>query len=131
MTHSRRMMLKASIALSLATPVVAAPTAGDAEVIRLCAAFDVLERQYQAEFRDVEAGEEWDRADAAADLIREQQEPILDAICACRPSTPEGFRALANSLVLQEGELLKQDPGEGGWNDRLARLLLRGITGRV
>lgn len=112
------------------TAAIATPVSPDAELVRLCAAFDVLERQYQEGFAGVETGEEWDRADAAADVINEQQAPILDAICACRPSTLEGFRALANSLALWDAELLKNVPGEGDTNDRLAVVLFRGMLGR-
>lgn len=132
-TTARRSFLVSGAALaSLASAGTVAQVANpDAELIRLCAAFDVLEERYQSEFSGVETSEEWDRADAVADVIREQQEPILNAICACRPSTLEGFRAVANSLALWDSELLKQAPGEGYTNNRLAVVLLRGITGRA
>ncbi len=99
----------------------------DAKLIDLCADFDALERKMLAAFDGVTTDVE--RADAVQEAVADEQAPILDAICACRPSTLAGFQALAGSLALWDAELLKKG-GEGHCtDDRLLAALVRGLTG--
>ena len=117
-------------ALGCAGAAAAAPVV-DAELIRLCAAFDALEHKLQASYEGIVTDAGWEAADVVASVVREDQAPILDAITACRPSTLVGFTALAGSLALWDNELLKGDPMQGCTNDRLALVLFRGMIGRA
>ena len=131
-TTSRRSLLAGAPAVLAPSSVATVPPGPpnlDAGLIALCAAFDVLERRYQANFADVETEAEWDIADAEADLIRAEQDPIVDAITACRPSTLAGFQAVAQSLALWDLELLKQARSEACVNDRLAAHLVGSLLG--
>ena len=104
---SRRNLLSAAAVLGL-VPVAgaSAPPAPslladrDAELIRLCAAFDSLERQLQHSYDGAETAAEEAKAEAAAVAIRQQQLPILNNMCAIPPLTLDGAAALAASFVL-------------------------------
>ena len=130
---SRRWLLAAATpaVLVLSGVAVAAPATinRDAELIDLCAEFEVLERKAVAALAT--NNEDQDRADAAAEAIDREQAPIVDAITACRPTTLAGFTALANIVVLLNLELIKISPTQGCTDERLLQVMLRGMTGRA
>ncbi len=132
-TTSRRWLLAAATpaVLVLSGVAVAAPATinPDAELIALCAEFEVLERK--AVVALATNNEDQDRADAAAEAIDREQAPIVAAITACRPTTLAGFTALANIVVLLNLELIKISPTQGCTDERLLQVMLRGMTGRA
>ncbi len=132
MAQSRRMMLKASIAVSLAIPAAAATPAGDAELIRLCAEFDALERRLQAfdtsNLADPQVEEEWE---AFCTMISAQQRPLLDRLCTLPCSTTAGVYALGRTLALYLDKMDMEDTPGGYVDSRLTGALLRGIVGRA
>lgn len=97
----------------------------DAELIRLCEAFDALERQYDATFRTMDE----DAGDVARDRIVEQQEPLLNRMTALRAKSREGLRARLESLLLWDKELGFGDAECEGecFNTRLLAALLRDL----
>ena len=133
---SRRSLLNAAVPAAMmltgagiGTAVAAHAVQPDAELIALCADFDVLERKLQAAYIGVTTAAESARADAVAERVADEQAPILDAITACRPSTLAGFKALAVSLALWDTELLKGDPMQGCTDERLMLTLVRSMVG--
>ncbi len=134
-TTSRRRLLAAATpaVLALSGAAVAAPTAHnpDAELIGLCADFDALERRIDALFEGVSALE-FDAADAVASVIEVDQRRLLDRICTLTPSTDEGCKALAQSVVLLSPDYADPAlPVMGTMDERLANTLVRGMMGRA
>ena len=79
----------------------AIPSNPDAELIRLCAAFDKLTAEYNATNFDVLPDTpEGERAAAEQSRISDLQDELIDPICALRPMTLAGFLAVARALVL-------------------------------
>ncbi len=116
---------------SIQSAAGAASVSPDAELIGLCAAFDVLERRIDALFEGVGALE-FDAADTAACVIEVDQRQVLDRIFALTPATDEGCRAVARSLAL-----LAPDYGlpsvyvTATMDERLGSLLARDMMGRA
>ena len=109
--------------------MAATPSNPDAELIRLCAAFDKLTAEYSATDHDVLFDTpEGERAEAERARINDLQDELIDPICALRPTTLPGFTALARTLALWDGEIAKPDEAYCFINDRLAALLLRSMT---
>lgn len=106
-------------------PVVASP---DAALLRLCAEFDALERQYQALFvgANAEGDDAEERRKPAEDAIAALQGPLLDRICALRATTPEGWRARAGTLALYAPHIARHDPGDHV-DSRMVGALLRDL----
>jgi len=134
-THipSRRQMLASAPAILALSGTAAAHTAPnpDAELIAFCADFDVLERRIDALFDGVDALT-FEAADAAACVIEVDQHRLLDRICALTPSTDEGCKALAQSVVLLSPDYADPAfPATGTMDERLASVLVRGMMGRA
>ena len=129
---TRRTLLSAAV-LGLAPATVAAPQANpDAEVIRLCAEFDALERRHQATCGTAQTMEEEERAEPVLEAIREQQEPLLQRICSMSPTTTAGAASVAASLLLWDGQLsIEEDDPDADTGKRLLVALLRGLVGRA
>jgi hypothetical protein len=130
---SRRRILGGSAAVALAAlPFVAAAASGpDAELIRLCAEFDALERQYVSYFRGganyIE--DDYDRSDVT-DPISDEQKILLNRICLLPTRTPEGFRARLRMMTLWAPEWTEELPetaaDEGGfWDERMRAAFFR------
>ncbi|MDT8261994.1 hypothetical protein RQ832_01920 [Roseomonas sp. DSM 102946] len=101
----------------------------DAELIRLCRAFDDLEGCIQALYEDGATPiVDDDERSVAIEPLRERQAPILDRICALRATTPEGVRARAWTLRKWDVDLMS-DGHQGDANDRLIRALILDLTG--
>lgn len=90
----------------------------DAELIRLCAEFDALQRAWLDVLHanpGAECGSlEEAVIEAAEDLARDAQAPLLDRILSLRAATLEGAHAIARSLALWDAELLKDGTGDTG-----------------
>ncbi|ATR19486.1 hypothetical protein CTJ15_03730 (plasmid) [Roseomonas sp. FDAARGOS_362] len=101
----------------------------DADLIRLCHAFDDLEGQIQALYEDgaTPIADDEERK-AAIEPLRERQAPILDQICALRAITPEGVRARAWTLRKWDVDLMS-DGHQGDTNERLMLALILDLTG--
>ena len=101
----------------------------DAMLISLCAEFDTLERGYHGCFNGAHTDAEWDRAEEAAEVFRQQQQPVLNLICAIPCTTMEGAAALAASLVLWADleRVVGLDDRQGFTDDRLCHALLWGL----
>lgn len=130
---SRRSLIAAAPAAVLLAGAAAAPAAAnpDAELIGLCADFDVLERRIDALFDDVSA-HTFEAADAAACVIEVDQHRLLNRICALTPSTDEGCKTVARSLALLAPDYADPaHPVMGTMDERLANTLARGMMGRV
>ncbi len=129
--NRRKLLSTAPAAMVLAgTDAAAAHTAQpDAELIALCAEFEVLERKAVAALATND--EDQDRADAVAEAIDREQAPIVAAITACRPTTLAGFTALATIAVLWSPELIRVSPIQGDTGERLLQVMLRGMAGRA
>ena len=68
--------------------MAATPSNPDAELIRLCAAFDKLTAEYSATDHDVLFDTpEGERAEAERARINDLQDELIDPICALRPTT--------------------------------------------
>ena len=108
------------------------PVSPDEALIAHCAAFDALEEHFLATEFDNPPGTPAEAA-AMAERMRlvAAQQYFLDKICASRPTTLEGCRALAHTLVSQDRELLEQKAANGYQPDRLLLVLLGGLTGRA
>ncbi len=132
-TTSRRWLLAAATpaVLMLSGVTVAAPATinPDAALIGLCAEFEALERKIEATFGGIAAIADDDSADAATEALRVEQDPIIDAITACRPTTLAGFTALAGIAMLWRPELIEASPAQGDTGERLIAALVRGLTG--
>ena len=123
----------ALLGTTAASAAPGAPPHPDAELIRLCAEFDALERELQDGVNGADTQSECDLAEVAAEGIRQKQVPLLNAICALPCTTGEGATALAGSFVLWddcEREVRADDPS-GNMNERLHYALLRGLLARA
>lgn len=123
--------IAAGAAASVTDPI---PPSPDAELIALCAEFDVLERHRQQACNTAVTMEE----DAAADLVwtevRRQQAPMLNRMCTLPCTTLAGLGALAASLVLWDsGEMdVQEDDVQGLTINRLTTAMLRAaLAGRA
>jgi hypothetical protein len=114
----------AAIAAALALPAATPPNA-DAELLRLCADFDRLERAW------------WDLHDGGADPIEDdderqiamaplkaEQDPIAALIWATPAQTVEGIRAKARSWLLFSPEILVE---VSSWDDRFTVSIIRDL----
>ena len=131
----RRLAAGSAALLGLAGTGAAAPAdaaSPDAELIQLCAAFDALEREFQAtDFNSLPYTPAAIVAEAEQDRLTAAQQPYLDRICACRPTTLAGAMALASTLVSLDPENIRQHAARGYTPDRLMLALLYGLTGRT
>ncbi len=130
-TTPRRTLFGAAALMALAIPARAADHNPDADLIAACAAFDVLERRYQAtDFTHDDDTPEGEAADAERDAIALQQRDLLNTICTCRFTTIEGASALVRTLALYtnnfDGELWDDEP-DGYRDERLRHALMRGL----
>jgi hypothetical protein len=129
-TTSRRALLGAVSALPLAAvPMVARAGSADAELIRLCAAFDACEMRLSAIFNPVPGGYDEETANAEAKPNYERMSALLDHLEAAHATTPEGILARARPLGVHAGEgAYCLDIGPT-WAGRLVAVLLRDALG--
>jgi hypothetical protein len=128
MNPSRRMLFGGARAMLLAAaaPPAAAgapppATGDDAELVRLCAEHDALERRYLGLYDGPDAIEDEDERDRAADPVRLQQSPLMERIMAAQPATTAGHRARARTLAYWAPDLL--EPGQTETGDDPEQLL--------
>lgn len=138
----RRSLLSAAAAVTVGSGIVAGIAASvadytetpDAELIRLCAEFDVLERHRQQVTNAATTIEEDDIADRVWEDVRRQQGPMLDRICSLPCVTVAGLGALSASLMLWDrGEVtVAEDDPAAPTNKRLMAALMRAtLAGRA
>lgn len=138
----RRTLFAAAGAVILGSGITAGAAASiadfaeqpDAELIRLCAEFDALERRRQNVANSAKTIEEETAADLVWAEISLQQDPMLDRICGLPCVTLAGIGALAATLILWDsGELsIEEDDALAPANDRLTAALLRAtLAGRA
>ena len=119
----------------LPVPAIPATAAGlpqpspDAELIRLCRAFDDLERRIQALYEDgaTPIADDEERK-AAIEPLRERQDALLGRICSLRASSAAGIKARAWTIRKWDVDLILYGH-DGGTNDRLIRALILDLTG--
>lgn len=101
----------------------------DAELIRLCRAFDGLEDSIQALYEDgaTPIADDEERK-AAIEPLRERQDALLGRICSRRAVTLDGVRARAWTLRKWDVDLMS-DGHEWGTNERLMLALILDLTG--
>jgi len=117
----------AATALSTKGAWAAVAVPSDAELIRLCAEFDGLERRLQMMDAEHPSTVEGDmRFDAAYEVIRDEQEQLLARICALPAITVEGTLAKATTLVYYTSNMLTQ--GDTGWGVQLTISMRRDLT---
>ena len=133
MGHSRRKALSAGLALAFTAPTAGLAAAGgakpDAELIALCARFDVLERKATACTGNHPCGSPAERAaDAKRAKIVVQQEELVEQIVDLPCTTAAGVFAVGRSLAgyLSPEEL--EDENNHDMEHRLLAALLRAIT---
>lgn len=123
----RRRLLSAVPALLVAPAAGAAPSP-DAGLLRSCATYACLEREFAAVDFDCPPGTPAAQAaDEARDRILAAQWEHVERICARPPSTPAGFAALAATVALLDPELAATGSAEGLVTNRLVATLLRGL----
>ena len=132
--HDRRAALQFGLASTLAgltTPAVAASAAPDtdAELIRLCAEFDALERQIRSYY----AGganyiQDEDERDARIEPLCEQQERLLPSLVEARAATLDGLRARATTLAIYMPEMADPNVNDDTAGKMVAAIL-RDLTG--
>jgi hypothetical protein len=66
---------------------------------------------------------------AAEAPIEEQQQVLLDRICAIRATTTEGLTARAKSLALWAPDLIHETTPDFCYDTRMAAALLRDMVG--
>lgn len=104
----------------------------DADLIRLCAEFDDLERQSQKALDSVTTLKEEDHADILTEAVRDWQEPLLDRICTLPCTTAAGRAALAASLILCDNQIMfERDDRNAPANERLIAALVRNVAART
>ncbi len=127
---TRRAMFASGATLAIAGTAAAAPPAAagpDAELLKLCAAFDALERAYQATPFDCAPCSPEDQAsDAERERIIRVQMPLVDRMTELRATTRAGQIARARSLVLWKPEMLEDGPGDFG--ECLASAIVRDLV---
>jgi len=107
----------------------ASPASLDAGLIALCADLDVTQRHLYALFDGNGLGmndAELEAADTAAYRIDLDQQRLLDRICALRPATLGGCRALAQSVALLHPDLVGA-AANADMDVRLTATLVRGL----
>ncbi len=119
----------------LPVPAVPATAAGlpqpspDADLIRLCHAFDDLEDSVQALYEDgaTPIADDEERK-VAIEPLRERQDALLGRICSLRASSAAGIKARAWTIRKWDVDLILYGH-DGGTNDRLIRALILDLTG--
>lgn len=127
-------ILGGGISSGVAASVADYAETSDAELIRLCAEFDVLERRRQNVANSAKTIEEETAADLVWAEISLQQDPMLDRICSLPCVTLAGIGALAATLMLWDSDELSihEDDTLAPANDRLTAALLRAtLAGRA
>jgi len=107
----------------------ASPASLDAGLIALCADLDATQRHLYALFDGDGLGmndAELEAADTAAYRIDLDQQRLLDRICALRPATLGGCRALAQSVALLRPDLVGAT-ANADMDVRLTAMLVRGL----
>ena len=106
----------------------------DAELIDLCARCDALQNQIDAlhlrPATDMPVSKElaWEEArDLLIKPIADQQEPLLEQICALRVTTLQGHAARARTL-LDWDKGVYWDSDSPCWSDRLISALVRDLA---
>ncbi len=126
-TTLRRGLLSGSILAGLgalfAIPALAATAHPDAELIRLCDEFNVLERAYVASF-DLIADD--DTRDMANGPIHQAQAELVDSMSEMTATTVEGFSALAGAIAAWAPDVLDKID-DGDMSERLIAMLLRDL----
>jgi hypothetical protein len=133
---SRRAVFDAGAALlagitALAGAANAGPAAdaADAELIRLCKEFDVLELQFIALHDGTDRIEDDEERGAFIDPILEAQESLLDQLCALRATTLQGLTPHFRTLMLEDQDLSAEQLLESPFmNQRLMGCLLRDLA---
>ena len=110
------------------------PIDPDAELVRLCAQFDALERERQAVILNTQTREEEVKVDVILVDFEKRQKPLLVRICTTPCQTMAGAAAIASSLALwddnHEISIVGDDPNEFT-HRRLISALVRGLVGRA
>lgn len=123
-------LMRDAAALAIGQPAHGVQSSPDAELIALCAEFDILEREFLAtDFgaeADTPAG---DHADAEQERIQEAQTELADRICGMRIDTLDGARALARTMALNNLDLFRRASPDGCTNERLVGALVGGLIG--
>lgn len=130
----RRAVLAGSVAaLALAAGITSADSAPlaspDAGLIALCVDLDALQWRINVLFDDnwcSMTDAELEVADAAAYRLDLDQQRLLDRICALRPATLGGCRALAQSVALLRPDLVGAT-ANADMDVRLTAMLVRGL----
>lgn len=130
-TPTRRTALRgslAAIAAGLAVPwrshaATTLPDA-DAELIRLCAEFDRVERSRIALHEGDTQIEDDDERDLAMAPLNDQQDEMAPLIWDTQASTLEGVRAKARSFALSYPEFLEDDDS---WDKEFIASILRDL----
>ena len=123
-----RWLMRDAVALSGAVPVMEAMSP-DAELLEVCAAFDVLERAYATSCADLPvSGPECDASEIEQGRIYDEQQPLVARMCELRAITREGQAARARSLATWHPELTW--PGQSGdTGRRLTIAIVRDLIG--
>ena len=107
-------LMRDAAALS-AGPLSAGRTMPDADLLKTCAAFDALEREYLATGFGHEIGSLAEAvAETEQERISEAQRVLVARMCDLQAVTREGMAARAHSLALWDAELMKDGPGDIG-----------------
>ena len=98
----------------------------DAELLKVCAAFDEMECASLATFQGQEPGSaEETAAETERERLSEAQEPLVERMCELEAITREGMAARARSLALWDAELMK--PDRCFISDRLTAAIVRDL----
>lgn len=129
----RRGLLGRAVALALAAkPALAAAKSAninpDASLIAWCTAFSTHRDQIEAAYRAA-PDNDWSEADAAANQLEVEMQPLVSLICTTMPTTIEGVRAVAGALLrsMPEVDPLRVDEPCAPDEHRLQVALLRGL----
>ncbi len=128
-TNPTRRALLAGAGAAVALPGAIAPAGAspcpDADLIRLCGAFDACEMRLSAIFNPVPDDYDEETANAEAKPNYERMSALLDRMEAAHATTPEGILARARTLGVHAGEgAYCMDIGPT-WAGRLVAVLLR------
>ena len=130
MSHSRRSAFTAGLALAFVAPVAGLAAAEpDAELVRLCAEFDVLEQRATNCIGDHPPGSVAEQAtDAKRAKLVARQEELVERIVDLPCNTVAGAFAMGRSLAgyLDPSEL--EDKNNHDMEGRLLAALMRTIT---
>ena len=122
------LLLLAGAAMKAAPPAEAAGSP-DAELLRVCAEFDALERQYVA-LHGVETIEEEHANEPLINVVSARQQHLLDRLCELRATTMQGLRAKAETLANWDPTSTDEDPGRY-WDDRMVASLVCDILAQA